>query len=208
MTIKEKFWRKESWKFLPRNLLSRRIFLWIERRNWLRSSSLPTPLDPSLSRAPTRVTAIHQGTKNLGNEFFFLEHDILSNLTWHGSMRRVSSPMRPTQRRPDPVLFPPLYWYTDPNVIRFHAAGWTNVNYCWHFRRPRRFRPGYFHASYFHALGDHPLEHALDQNRSFPRSINEKSLVRCRTDFDELAYSRYYSERNVSLVLLDTPLSN
>lgn len=78
------------------------------------------------------------------------------------------------------ILFPalpaPFYWYTDPNVIRFHAAGWTNVNYCWHFRHPR---PTYtFTHRIFIDLGIHPKRGikmdrvpSIDQRKSLVSSI-------------------------------------
>lgn len=78
------------------------------------------------------------------------------------------------------ILFPalpaPFYWYTDPNVIRFHAAGWTNVNYCWHFRHPR---PTYtFTHRIFIDLGIHPKRGikidrvpSIDQRKSLVPSI-------------------------------------
>lgn len=86
----------------------------------------PASLDPRprLSRPPSihlcpehrlALPAI-QGTKNLGNEFFFprTRHPLES--PWHGSMWRVSRPMRPTQRRPDPVLFPASRRFIDTRI--------------------------------------------------------------------------------------------
>lgn len=63
---------------------------------------------------------------------------------------------------------------TRTNVIRFHTAGWTNVNYCWHIRRrPRRFCPSSRILSriVFSRFGDSLNRYGIRMDHSLDRSI-------------------------------------
>ena len=147
------------------------------------------PSDPFLrpSHLAIHLFPEHWGQRPLGNEFFF--HPTKSSFSlgfaWRCSMWRVSRPMRATRRSNRSCIICRCCRFIDTrtNVIRFHTAGWTNVNYCWHFRRrPRRFRrpstDTFTHCvSYFHALEISRTRAGIRRESGSLRPINNVAVT-------------------------------